>query len=174
MPVAAFRSPKPRQAGRLSCPRWRPFCAIKKWGRWRAFAPRLAGPLLPKSPSSSAKKTATGNWSLILATPWPTPRAAKSWTFQQARTWGHVPNAPRRCLSWAKTMCAKSLCLRQSKPHPAATSRAARSSCNRRWSPSKSANCWPPVKPICWTSLCPCAPVAPLKRFWPGTKTRAK
>jgi DNA topoisomerase-3 len=40
--------------------------------------------------------------------------------------------------------------------------------------PSKYANCWPPARPTCWTSSCPCAPAARSRPSWPGMRKRAR
>jgi DNA topoisomerase III len=113
------------------------FCATKTSVRWRASAPRRAGPSWPRSCSSTAKTTRTGSWSSTSATTRTPRKPASWWTSPTSERWAPAPSAAARCTSTAPTTCAARRCPRPPSPRPAATSRAARSSCSSRWRASR-------------------------------------
>ena len=127
----------PRPAAPSSWPRWRPSCATRRSARWRASAPRPAGPSRPRSRSSTTRKRRTGSSSSTSART-TSPKPA-SWSTSPARNpWAPAPNAVARCTNTARTTSARRPSPPWRSPPRVATSRAARSSCSnpsnaRRW-----------------------------------------
>jgi DNA topoisomerase-3 len=81
-------------------------------------------------------KTRTGSSNSTLVTT-RTPSLARSWSLVTARPWATAPSAAAPSMNTAATMCAARPYPRMHKPHRAATSRAARSSCSNPWHVSK-------------------------------------
>jgi hypothetical protein len=127
-------------------------CATSTSARWKASAPRRAGPSPPRSSSSTTRKNPrTGSWSSTSATT-RTATPARSSTSASRTPWARARCAARRCSSTAATTSARSRCRPMRSPRPAAPSRPARSSCSSRWSARRWKSCWPPARPTCSTS----------------------
>src|SRR5574344_1624131 len=172
--AAAFRSPNRPLGAPLKWPRPKPCCANAALARWRAFAPRPAGPSPPKWPSCWTRPRATTSSNLILATTKRARSRASWWTSAAKPAWVPAPPVARRSMSTAATTCAAKRCPPRSKLCPAARSKAGRSSCSNRLSVRRCKNCWPPARPMCWESSSPTARAAPSKRTWCGMPARAK
>jgi DNA topoisomerase-3 len=82
------------------------FCATRRSARWKAFAPRRAGPFQPRSSSCATTRSTTGSSSSISAKTRARPKATASrWISRPRPVWVPAPSARVTSTSTAATTC---------------------------------------------------------------------
>jgi DNA topoisomerase-3 len=148
-----------------------PCCATAASARWKASAPRPAGPSPPKWPSCATRRHRTTSWNSTSATTRKKTRRDRG--FQRPAVLGPCPKCGARLRAW------RQLRLLQGRAHAA----AATPSCDFKSGQiilqqpierEQMSKLLQPARPICWRSSSPTARAATSRPSWSGMRKRAR